>query len=270
MDASISWSWLLPGVLAAAVGVAAIVVDRRQIQGRLSFLALGGATWIGSVALKAAWALSTNSAIHHWLTDRCGSRIGEPIFWLYIGLLTGIFEVGATIAVARVARMGERPPRDAFSFGIGFGAIEAILMGVLGTVPVLILLVAPRLLPTEARDAIVSARGGSMVIGMIVPPLERFSTLIVHVLTCVWVAEAFRTRRWRWAIFAFTYKSLVDAAAAWGILSLGVKTSPSRLVGFEAGLLVFSLASVCAALYFRPSRRTVGVQSMDPRAAGAA
>ena len=252
MNAAISWIWVLPCLLAGVVGVAALVGWRRTEKRRSAALWLGSATWVAAVAAKVAWAVPTNAAVHRALVQAAGERIGQPLFWLYIGVLTGVFEVGATLAMVRFTRLRRAQADEAVAFGVGFGSIEAILLGIAGIAPVLLMLLAPRLLPQAARDALLDRyREAPGITTLLVPALERFSTLLVHVVSCALVFHGFRVRRvWRWFVVAFVYKSVVDAAAAWGILSYGVKSSDAHLGSFELGLLAFAVASAAALHYF--------------------
>lgn len=251
MSDEITWIRLVPGLLAAAVGVAAAVGWQRRSRARLSAQVMGGAAWAVSVTLKIAWALPMNAAIHRALPRLVGSRVAEPLFWLYVGLLTGIFEVGITLAVVRFTRLRRAETGEAVAFGVGFGATEAVVVGALGMVPVALLLLAPSILPREAKEALSAAHGGPMSLAsMVFPPLERASTLVFHVVTCALVIHGFRVHRpWRWFGVAFAYKSAVDAVAAWAILSFGVKTSNARLAGLELGLATFAVASGWALHY---------------------
>jgi len=272
MSETISWIRCVPGLLAASVGVAAAVGWQRRARAPLSAQAIGGAAWAVSVALKFAWAVPTNGAVHHALLGLLGSRIAEPLYWSYIGLLTGVFEVGATLAVVRGSRLRRAERAEALAFGVGFGAAEAVVVGLVGVVPAALMVLAPGLLPHQAQEALAHAFGGPVGFASVVfPPLERASALVIHVVTCALVIHGFRVGRpWAWFGVAFAYKSAVDAVAAWAILSFGVTHSNAKLAGFEVGLAVFAIASAWALRYvLRTPRASAPVVGAAPVASAA-
>lgn len=251
MDDTISWVRLLPGLLAAAVGLGTSAGWRRYSLVRFSIQAAGAAVWAGSVALKFTWALPMNSVIHAALPKVVGEHLAEPLFWLYVGLLTGIFEVGGTMAVVRLTRLRYANHSEALAFGVGFGAAEAVAVALVTAVPVALMLFAPGGLPLATKEALVRVLGGPVGIAAVVfPPLERASALVCHVVTCALVIHGFRVgRAGAWGGVAFAYKSVIDAAATWAVMSFGVKSSDVKLVVFEIGLGAFAIASVWALKY---------------------
>jgi len=272
MSEAISWIRLVPGLLAAGVGVAAAVTWQRHSRARWSAQAIGGAAWAVSVALKFAWAIPTNGAVHHALLGLLGSRVAEPLYWLYIGLLTGVFEVGATLAVVRLSRLRRSERAEALAFGVGFGAAEAVVVGLLGIVPVALMLLAPGVLPHQAQEALTHAYGGPVGLASVIfPPMERASALVIHVVTCALVIHGFRVGRpWAWFGVAFAYKSAVDAAAAWAILSFGVTRANGKLTAFEVGLAGFAIASAWALRYLLRTTRAAAPEAGAAPVASAA
>src|SRR5438552_11299532 len=59
------------------------------------FVGIGALAWIIGVALKFGFSSAMpidNLVLLRWF----GARLGPPVHWLYVGLLTGVFECGAT------------------------------------------------------------------------------------------------------------------------------------------------------------------------------
>ncbi len=213
----ISWVRLLPAAGCVGIGTGAAVVWHRRARTRWTTLAVGAAVWLGSVASKVGWALPTNDLVRRHLP--------APAYWIYIGLLTGVFEVGATLAVVRATRLRRADHREALTFGVGFGAIEAVLVGLAGLV----------------------RTGPVTLVTAVAPPLERATALVFHVVTCALVVHGFRVGRpWRWFALAFGYKSAVDAVATWALLAGGVGHDDAKLAAFELSLAAFAIASVWA------------------------
>jgi uncharacterized membrane protein YhfC len=155
--------------------------------------------------------------VHAALVRALGDR-GTFAMEIYIGLLTGIFEVGLVLLASRVVKRLRRVTwDDAVAFGLAFGGIEAVVMGVAALA--LNRTIEPHL--------------------VFVGPLERASALVVHVVTCALVLRGGRGAK----ALAFVYKSAIDMVAAWAILSWGIKANESRLLVFEAALAVASAAT---------------------------
>ncbi len=53
----------------------------------------------------------------------------EPVLWLYMGLSTGVFECGATLAFTYfIKKLRHASWKETVGFGAGFGAVEAFLV----------------------------------------------------------------------------------------------------------------------------------------------
>ena len=178
------------------------------------YLGLGALLWVVTVALKIAWAIPMNPLVHSLMAP-LPDVIDKLLFELYIGTLTGIFEVGITWIVLRYTRLGKAAWKSALSFGIGFGAIEAFLLGLgsLGAVTAAILI--PDRLPLDFLKQF----SQSNFLFFLAPIWERFFAVLIHIYTNVLIFYAVVQRRPGWFWLAFVYKSLIDAAAAFYLLN---------------------------------------------------
>ncbi len=209
---------LVPGIGMILVALAFLVYSLLR---RLPFryFLFGGLAWVVTVALKFAWAIPFNSPIYKFLTENLPDALGFPIFYLYVGLLTGVFEVALTWLVLRYTRLGKAPWRAALAFGIGFGALEAFLLGLNSLVGTATALLLPNVLPLSTLESVAQANSW---LYSLMPPWERFFTVWIHIfcntMLFLGVAQARSSRMW----VAFLYKSLIDALAAW-VQVAGVK-----------------------------------------------
>lgn len=229
---------VISGLGMIAVGAAAVAWWRRRGVARLWF-AIGAVTWTASVALKLGWAVVGHGVVERALVGLLGPAAGAMAFWLYIGLITGLFECGLTWLVAsrtQVARAGWDP---SVGFGIGFGAVEAVLLG--------IALIAWTLVSPEragaARASGVPVAIASHAVAFVLPIVERAAALVVHVYTCVLVIDAVRHRRPRSFWRAFAFKAALDAIAAAAILGFKAPDSLARWIAFEAIVVLFAVAA---------------------------
>ncbi|MGB8648241.1 MAG: YhfC family glutamic-type intramembrane protease [Anaerolineae bacterium] len=179
------------------------------------YLLLGMPFWFVTVALKFAWAIGANGAIYSQVNGALGG-LALGAFSLYVGALTGVFEVALTYLVLRYTRLGRATWSMALAFGIGFGAIEAILLGSNSLIAVIAALVTPNLLPLDALTAIAALNNPLFALA---PVWERFFTIWVHILSNVLIFYAIARRKPQWFWLAFVYKTLIDAVAGYAQVS---------------------------------------------------
>lgn len=223
-------------LLVALVGVAYAVWRRLG----LKYLAIGAVAWAVSVALKFAWAIPVNSPVYQGLGDALPTWLANPIFEMYVGSLTGLFEVILVWLVLRRTSFGRSAtPSQALAFGIGFGAVEALLLGGSNLLSVASALVAPQLFPVDTLQQIAQLNSPLFALA---PISERIFTLLVHVCSNMLIFYAIATRKAGWAWLAFTYKSLLDAVAAFAQVQ-GVD-SPAMLWGVEVFVAVWGVAGL--------------------------
>jgi uncharacterized membrane protein YhfC len=255
------------GVVAAmgmvAVGLAAVFGWRRRAKSPWAVFGIGALAWTVGVALKVAWAVPTNKPILAVLSSHLGRAAG-PASWLYIGLLTGVFEVGATWLFVRYTRLRSANGGDAMAFGLGFGAIEAVLLGVVSLVGALVVALFWSRLPTEVQSALAHTPNGWSRWMVVLPVFERAYAVVAHVVSCVLVVEGVKLRRPIWLAASFTYKTLVDGIAAWGIMAWSVRSNAAHLAWFE---LLLGALVVASALLGRLARRTPIGDRLPPTAA---
>jgi uncharacterized membrane protein YhfC len=232
--------FLLSGLGMIAVALAAVLVWRRRARSAWAFFGAGALAWTAGVALKLVWALPFNKPILAFFSRHL-DRASGPASWLYVGLLTGVFEVGATWAVVRFTRMRRASPDDAMAFGLGFGAIEAFLLGVVSFLAIVVATLFWSKLPVAAQNAL----GGHGALWLVfVPILERAYTIVAHAVSCVLVFQSVQQRRAAPLVASFVYKTLIDGLAAWGIMAWSVRSNTTHLVWFELVMCALVLLSV--------------------------
>jgi uncharacterized membrane protein YhfC len=226
---------LLPGIgmLLVGVGFAAYAWRRRL---GIRYVAWGAVAWVVSVALKFAWAISLNKGIYAFLTSNLPTPIASTVFYVYVGLLTGIFEVALVWAVLKRLRVGHASWEKALAFGIGFGSVEAILLGASSLAGAVAVLVVPDQLPASAIGQF--ALANNPLFGL-APIIERAATIFVHILSCALIFFAIATGEHKWAWLAVVYKTALDSVAAfaqfWGVNTVG------RVWTIEAIVILFGI-----------------------------
>ncbi len=190
---------LIPAQLMILVGVLSVIICKRMWKTPLRLFWLGALLWVISVAFKAALALALNKPVSAALHHALSRHQADVLFWIFIGLLTGVTEVGIFLAMTKWFQRRQWTWTDAVSVGVGFGAIEAILLGI--------------------GMAVVVAVGKAGEMSTFVAPFERLITIFIHMAATTAAIYAVTRRKWGWLIFAFAYKSGVDAVAAYLLLA---------------------------------------------------
>lgn len=222
------------GMIVVALGFLAYAIVRRL---GWKYLLFGALMWFGTVAVKFALAIPLNPMVYRALTGGANEGIGVLVFDLYVGALTGLTEVLIVFLVLRYSRWGKVEWNRALAFGIGFGAFEALLLGVSSFATMLVALLAPQSLPPELLSQLKIADN---VLFSVAPIVERFFTIWVHILSNGLLFYAVVVKQVRWFWLAFVYKSLIDAWAAWGQLA-GMTATVEQVWVLEAVVIVWGI-----------------------------
>lgn len=224
-----------------AVALVAVIAFRRRSRASWAAFGIGALAWTVGVAAKIAWAVPTNKLVLAFFDAHLG-RLAAPVSWLYIGLLTGVFEVGATWIFVRATRIRTASRADATAFGIGFGAFEAALLGLFALAIVAVTALFWSKLPHEVQTALAAKHSSRWMLAF--PILERAYCIVAHAVSCILVVEAVQQKRPRWLAASFVYKTLLDGIAAWGIMAWHVKSDERHFIAFELGLCALVIASL--------------------------
>lgn len=245
------------GMICVAISFVAYAGRRRLGWGALG---LGAFAWSVTVALKFAWAIPCNlpiyTTVNHALPSLC-----EQLFVVYVGALTGIFEVGLVALLLYYTRLGRAVWPRILAFGIGFGAMEALWFGFISLsstlAAMLIALVRP---PTPE----VAAQLGN-ILWVLAPVVERLAAVFIHLCCTVLIFYAVNTRQFRWFWLAFGYKTLVDIMAATFVRISGIDTLRSGWT-FETMMILFGLAGWLGLRWLAPRYQALPIRVFADRA----
>jgi uncharacterized membrane protein YhfC len=213
------------GMIIVALGFLIYAAVRRL---PASYLALGALAWVVTVAVKFVWAIPINPPLYRAITAALPGLAGTLVMCLYVGSLTGFTEVLLSWVALRFTRLGQVPWPKALAFGVGFGAVEALLLG-LSTLASILLSAQPASTLTTLSNPLWG----------LAPIVERFFTCWIHIGSSVLLFLAATRRRSGWMWIAFWLKTLVDTAGAYGQLH-GVD-SLSFAWSLEAVVAVFGI-----------------------------
>jgi hypothetical protein len=242
MGSSAAWLFLA-GLLMTAVGASALLWWDWGKPGRAAASALGMLAWLVGVALKLAWAVPTNKQFLPWLDGALPGVPGAVLHHGYVGLLTGVFECGLLWLVVRRSRLAAADWGQAMAAGIGKGAAEALVVGLVTCSLAALLFLAGDKVQGDPKARLEAALAGGALIGR---PVERALALVMHTFSTVLVVLAVRRGEPKWFWASFLYLSAVDAFASWAVATFGkeaISTHWELWVGL-GGFTVVALAGL--------------------------
>ena len=199
---------LVTSVAMIVVGVGAAWLWRhREPTHRLRWIWWGGGAWAATVAAKVGLALLLNKPLLAFLRGALPRAIYLLIGSVWIGLLTGLTEVLLGYLIA--ARLRYRSYAQGFGYGLGFGVVEAIIVGFGVLASLLVATLSPDSMAAPTRDAILSGTWSTAAVG----PIERVLTLVIHSVSGMLIVRSLAGGGRRDLLAAFLYKTLVDGVA---------------------------------------------------------
>ncbi len=189
--------------------------------------------FVSQVILRLPWQIP----LGRWVQEHPKWLIS---FLLISSLTAGLFEESGRWAGYRYLLRRERSPRIGVMFGLGHGALEAILLAGLPLAGLLVawVMATRGMLPSgRALEAVRQQTAALETWKVLLAALERASAMAAHVGLSLIVLQVWRRGGLRWLVLAIALHSAVNAVAA--ILVLALHLSP--LIG-ELVLVTLALA----------------------------
>ena len=118
----------------------------------------------------------------------------------------GTLECGTIpLFYALLGRVRRADWSEAVGFGMGFGAVETFLLGIIYLAAVL----STMLIPRELLEGSPLLRSAWVIPALIV--VERTSVLLIDVSSITLIIYALRAGKWGWFWFSFLYKTSVGS-----------------------------------------------------------
>jgi uncharacterized membrane protein YhfC len=228
---------VVSGALMILIALAAVLVWWFHSRMQWRWFWAGAGIWTVGVALKFAVALPLNPI----LFGKGGHPVGLNlcIGSVYCGLMTGVFEIGVTLAAALVWRRLAAEPARAVAVGLGAGAFEALLLGLAACAASLAALASGQ---TEPMLKSLAGVGAHTSLLWLAGPVERVISILAHTAARVLVLRAVAGRRWLGFWAGFGWLSAVDLLAGVALLT-GMTTSGSLWL-IELMILPFGVLSI--------------------------
>ncbi len=241
----ISYLNLLTGIGMIAVGTGAIVYWHLKKHPRIEYFIYGAILWACAIAIKLAMDLTITQPIQSYLKSTLPILAVLIIMSLYVGLRTGIFESGITYVAVKYLNLSTMTWNDAVAMGIGFGGAEAIILGLLSIVEIVVFIAMPLLfysLPLATQDQFALAL-------IPLPIFERLFTLFVHTFAVVLAVYAVKLNDLRWLWLSVGLKTILDGAVpifSYYMVSLGTYSS----IPVEIYVAVIGIVSLAGLSWF--------------------
>jgi uncharacterized membrane protein YhfC len=197
---------LLSGLGMMAVAIIAIVYWRWKKHSKAVYFAAGALFWAVAIAIKVIMDLTISRPFYAWLGGTLPIDVAVLVTGLYLGLRTGILENGAVYLGTLYTKLKNMSFDDAVAVGIGFGGIEALLLGALSLLNVIAFLLYPNLYLTLPYSTQQQFEPSFIPI----PIIERLFVLFAHVFATVLTIYAVKLADLKWLLAAVVYKTFID------------------------------------------------------------
>ena len=132
-------SWLmLAGIGMILAGALPILWWWRKKGTSLKYFIFGAAVWFVAILIKLLMDITLTPLLTSYLQSY-GTLVIAVSLGFYVGLRTGLFESGFTYIAGVKTKLKHVTFDEAVAFGLGFGGIEAILLGLQSFLNILVL-----------------------------------------------------------------------------------------------------------------------------------
>ena len=215
---------LLSGMGMMAVAVAAFLYWRKKAG--IKFFAWGALIWTIAIAIKLLMDFTISIPIQQALLESYPLLTVLITMGLYLGIRTGLFESGFTYIAVLKTKLRKMSFNEAVAFGIGFGGVEALLLGFFSFMDILTFILFPELmnaLPLDQQAALLSQLDTSTWI-IFAPIIERASVLLIHIFATVLVVYAVRAAKPVYFVASLLYKTITDGMIPLLVFYIGTAT----------------------------------------------
>jgi uncharacterized membrane protein YhfC len=189
------------------VGLIALLYWRRKTGVAWIYFGFGALIWVIAISIKLLMDFTVTTPFYLYLYSY-GSLAAIIGLSLYVGLRTGLLESGLSYVGVRYTHFRTMNLDQALAFGIGFGAIEALALGVQTLLNLVVFVLDPSLAVTLSLAQQASLNAPTIVAFAAI--IERAFILLIHVFASVLVIFSVVTRMFRYLIYSILFKTLVD------------------------------------------------------------
>jgi uncharacterized membrane protein YhfC len=179
---------MLGGVGMVLVGILFPLYWSRKTKVNLNFFFWGAGVWILAITAKILLDMTITPFINQSILPY-GLTAILIVSGLYVGLRTGLFESGFSYLAILKTKLRKMTFNQGIAFGIGFGAVEAIFLGVTSFLNVLVFVLFPdliNLLPEVQAMALLAQLDSSTLL-IFAPIIERAVLMFIHIFSSILV-----------------------------------------------------------------------------------
>ena len=165
------------------------------------------------MAPKYLMDLYITPRIASWVFTRLGLVAALLGLGVYVGLRTGLLESALVLLAFKREGLNDLKVEEAIAFAIGFGALEAIFLGVPSLIQIATFNLYPNTVESLPLDQLMQImaqlNAPTWVVGA--PIIERGFTMMAHVYAILLIYRGVRDEDSRSVLMAVAYKSALDA-----------------------------------------------------------
>lgn len=198
------------------IGLLSIVYWKRKAGVNMNLFFFGGLVWLIAISIKAVMDYTVSPEVYY-LIEPLGIASFLLVSGLYLGLRTGLLESGLSYLAVLRSELKRMEWKEAVAFGIGFGAAEAMVLGIYSFLSIITFIIFPgsiQSLPVEYQVQIMSQLEMDTIV-IFAPMMERVFTIMAHIFATVLVVAAVRSERIDYLILSILYKTLLDGIIPW-------------------------------------------------------
>ncbi len=165
------------------------------------------------MAPKYLMDLYITPGIATWVFTRLGLVAALLGLGVYVGLRTGLLESALVLLAFKREGLNDLNVDEAIAFAIGFGALEAIFLGIPSLIQIATFNLYPSTVESLPLDQLMQImaqlNAPTWVVGA--PIIERGFTMMAHVYAILLIYRGVRDEDSRSVLMAVAYKSALDA-----------------------------------------------------------
>ena len=210
---------VLPSLSMLFVGLVVLLLWKNKFKTKTKIIFWGAIAWIASILVKSIVAVLFNQSLYNILMP--AGSYGPIVFYIYIGLLTGIFEIFIPLYIILKKRglLQELSDKNSqLGFGITFGCTEAVILGIVGVISFAMVASLGVNAPAAVVD-LYSKSASVYFVNSFYSGLERLLAIVIHVFSTMLIFFYIFRKNILYLASAVIYKTFIDGVTAFFLLS---------------------------------------------------
>jgi len=233
-------SILVSGALIIIICVVLLIGWKVKSNSSFKWPLIGAGAWFVGVVLKFGFAYLFNNPILEVLKESFGQTGYLSLGSIYIGLLTGVFEIGVTLVFVLLIKGIYENAQRGIGIGLGAGTIEALLLG-FSQIGAFAMVISGSPGSSDIITGLVNATVHTPLV-FLVAPVERIIAILCHTSSRALVVLSVVRKKQIYFWAGFLIMTAIDAIAGYAHLAGYVNTVSTWFI--ELALLPFAIVSI--------------------------